>query len=73
MAKIDVPVEELFVHVWLLDTYDKKVENKEAAICEVRKNLDGTRSLQYSKSISIPGGFKDRLFEVRNLVSRLQT
>ncbi|GMH70055.1 hypothetical protein TrLO_g14469 [Triparma laevis f. longispina] len=64
VAKIDVPVEELFAHVWLLDTYDKKLENKEAAIREVWKNLDGTRSLQYSKSVSIPGGFKDRLFEL---------
>lgn len=44
----------------MLDTYAKR-ENR--SIREVWNNLDGTRSLQYTRTLSLPGGFQDRLFE----------
>mgnify|MGYP003974629707 CR=1 FL=1 len=48
--------------LWLLDTYARKSESKQT-IREVYNDLDGTRSMQYTTSASLPGGFQDRLFE----------
>ncbi|GMH53843.1 hypothetical protein TrST_g8092 [Triparma strigata] len=61
-ANVDVAAITLFTELWLLDTYDHIGETK-SAIREVWKDLDGTRGLQYTTSVSLPSGFKDRLFE----------
>ncbi|GMH88065.1 hypothetical protein TL16_g11048 [Triparma laevis f. inornata] len=63
VAKMDVSAVSLVAELWLLDTYAKKVENKNRKICEVWSNLNGTRGQQYTTSLGLPGGFKDRLFE----------
>ncbi|GMI15626.1 hypothetical protein TrVE_jg49 [Triparma verrucosa] len=63
VAKIDVAAVTFFTELWLIDTYALKAENKSFAINEVWNDLDGTRSLQYTISVSPPGGFQDRLFE----------
>ncbi|GMI17129.1 hypothetical protein TrLO_g13534 [Triparma laevis f. longispina] len=55
--------ETLFAELWLLHRYEKIREHKASLICEVWKNLDGSKSLQYTRSTSLPGGFQDRLFE----------
>ncbi|GMH51133.1 hypothetical protein TL16_g00946 [Triparma laevis f. inornata] len=34
VAKVDVPADTLFVHLWLVDTYAKKAEYKGSVICE---------------------------------------
>ena len=64
VTDIHVAAVELFAELWVLDTYAKLAENKDKAIRQVWYNLDGTRSLQYVRSASLPGGFQDRLFEV---------
>ncbi|GMI15877.1 hypothetical protein TrLO_g12096 [Triparma laevis f. longispina] len=64
VAKMDVSAVSLFADLWLLDTYTKKAEFKDMKIREVWKNLDGTRGLQYTTSVGLPGGFQDRLFEL---------
>lgn len=48
--------------LWLNDTYEEIALNKDSTIQEVWRNLDGTRSSQYALSISLPGGFQDRIF-----------
>ncbi|GMH95330.1 hypothetical protein TrST_g7379 [Triparma strigata] len=58
VAKIDVSASTFFAELWLLDTYAKKVESKES-IREVWNELDGTRGLQFSKSVKFPG-FQER-------------
>ncbi|GMI02833.1 hypothetical protein TrVE_jg4749 [Triparma verrucosa] len=62
VANMDVSAVDLFTDLWLLDTFENRRENKRAAIREVWYNLDGTRGLQYAKSIGLPG-FQDRLFK----------
>ena len=64
VAKIDVDAATLFTELWLLDTYARKAENKNVKIREVNY-LDGTRGLQYTNSVSLPGGFQDRVFNTR--------
>ncbi|GMH74562.1 hypothetical protein TL16_g06498 [Triparma laevis f. inornata] len=65
VARMDVAAVRLFAQLWLVDTYAKKSKNKKnnVAIHEVWNNLDGTRGLQYTRSVSLPGGFQDRVFE----------
>ncbi|GMH91106.1 hypothetical protein TL16_g11959 [Triparma laevis f. inornata] len=63
VAKIDVSALILFVHIWLFDTYEHLNNNKGVAIREVWHNLDGTRSMQFSMSVSLPGSFQDRICE----------
>ncbi|GMH72306.1 hypothetical protein TrLO_g5595 [Triparma laevis f. longispina] len=58
-----MPAKHVFAELWLLDTYAKKAENKDRKFCEVWNNLDGTRGQQYTTSLGLPGGFKDRLLE----------
>ena len=57
---MDTVAEKLFAELWLLDTFSKTLENKNSTIRKVWKNLDGTRSMQYARAISLPGGFQDR-------------
>ncbi|GMI09905.1 hypothetical protein TrLO_g15291 [Triparma laevis f. longispina] len=64
VANMDLPAVKLFADCWLLDTYEKKAEYKHIAIREVWESLDGTRSLQCTRSFSLPGAFKDRVFSV---------
>lgn len=65
VAKIDVSAVTMFTELWLLDTYAHKALNKKEGryINEVWNNLDGTRGIQYSTSVSLPDGLQDRLFE----------
>ncbi|GMH47290.1 hypothetical protein TL16_g00027 [Triparma laevis f. inornata] len=63
VAKIDVAATTLFTEIWLIDTYEARAIKKDARICEVWSNLDGTRGLQYAVSVRLPSGFMDRLFE----------
>ena len=65
VAKMDVSAERFFSELWLLDTYAKKAGFKDRKIREVWNNLDGTRGLQFTTSVALPGVFQDRLFEVR--------
>ncbi|GMH78996.1 hypothetical protein TrLO_g7716 [Triparma laevis f. longispina] len=62
--KMDLSAVSLFADLWLLDTYTDKAEHKDTKIHEVWNNLDGTRGLQYNRSVALPGGFSDRLFKV---------
>jgi len=62
VAKIDVAAVYLFTELWLIDTYARKAEAKNR-IRRVWNDLDGTRGLQHTNSVSLPGGFQDRLFE----------
>jgi len=64
VAKMDVAAVVLFTELWLLDTYARKAENKNVKIREVN-DLNGTRGLQYTNSVSLPGGFQDRVFNTR--------
>ncbi|GMH68801.1 hypothetical protein TrLO_g1825 [Triparma laevis f. longispina] len=64
VAKMDVSAVSLFAELWLLDTYAKKAANKDMKIREVWNNLDGTRGLQYSISVGLPGGFQDRFIQI---------
>ncbi|GMH69493.1 hypothetical protein TL16_g05171 [Triparma laevis f. inornata] len=61
--KMDLSAVSLFADLWLLDTYTDKAEHKDTKIHEVLNNLDGTRGLQYNRSVALPGGFSDRLFK----------
>ncbi|GMH77977.1 hypothetical protein TL16_g07607 [Triparma laevis f. inornata] len=63
VARIDVPAEILLANLWFLDTYENKTYHKDTTICECWNNIDGTRGLQYSLSLWLPGGFNERLFE----------
>ena len=65
VTKVDLSAESLFAELWLLDTYARKAESKDIKIRQVWNNLDGTRGLQFTTSVGLPGGFQDRLFEVR--------
>ena len=65
VAKVDVSAVSLFAHLWLLDTYAKKAGSKDRKIRKVWNNLDGTRGLQFTTSLGLPGGFSDRVSEVR--------
>ncbi|GMH73697.1 hypothetical protein TL16_g06259 [Triparma laevis f. inornata] len=62
VAKVDLSAVSLFANIWLLDSYAKKAEFKDRKIHEV-SNLDGTRGLQFTVSVALPGSFQDRLFE----------
>ncbi|GMH84308.1 hypothetical protein TL16_g09884 [Triparma laevis f. inornata] len=62
VAQIDAPAVTLFASLWVLDTYEKRKQNKDMRIRHIVPNIDGTRGLQYSCSVSLPGGFQDRLF-----------
>ena len=62
---MDVSAVSLFADIWLVDTYAQKAARKDKKIDEVWNNLDETRGLQYTTSVALPGGFQDRLFEVR--------
>ncbi|GMI18506.1 hypothetical protein TrLO_g14860 [Triparma laevis f. longispina] len=65
VAKIDCSAETLFAYLWLLDTNVRQSEHKRfKEIRKVFKNIDCTRGLQYSRSMKLPGGLIDRLFEV---------
>ncbi|GMH68630.1 hypothetical protein TL16_g04977 [Triparma laevis f. inornata] len=61
---MDTPADILFSDLWLLDTYAKERKNKDKVVRKVWNGLDGTRGLQYTRSESLPGGFKDRVFDV---------
>ncbi|GMH53591.1 hypothetical protein TrLO_g210 [Triparma laevis f. longispina] len=63
VTKVDLSAESLFAELWLLDTYARKAESKGIKIRQVWNNLDGTRGLQFTTSVGLPGGFQDRLFE----------
>ncbi|GMH69584.1 hypothetical protein TrLO_g5584 [Triparma laevis f. longispina] len=63
VAKMDVSATRLFAYLWLLDTYANKAKNKDRKIRVVWTNLDGKRSQQYTRSLSLPG-FQDRIFEI---------
>ncbi|GMH61177.1 hypothetical protein TL16_g03202 [Triparma laevis f. inornata] len=62
-TRIDMNAQAFFTELWLLDTYEKKARLKDVSIFDVRKNIDGTRAMQYSRSINLPGGFQDRFFQ----------
>jgi hypothetical protein len=66
VADIDKSAESVFAYLWLLDTYAQKAKRKNVndAFRQVWENLDGSRALQYTKSVSLPG-LRDRVFEVR--------
>ncbi|GMI16546.1 hypothetical protein TrLO_g10802 [Triparma laevis f. longispina] len=61
-AIIDVSPMKLFAELWLLDTYELKAEMKHMSVRRIFKNIDGTRSQQYNRSLSLPGAFQDRIF-----------
>lgn len=63
VARMDVAAVSLFADHWLLNTFEHRGENKSSSILEVWADLDGTRGVQYCRSLSLPG-FQDRLFEV---------
>ncbi|GMH88845.1 hypothetical protein TrST_g3649 [Triparma strigata] len=63
VAKIHCPAIIFFAELWLLDAFERKVNHKGEAIYDVIRNIDGTRAMQYSRSISLPRGFQDRLFQ----------
>ncbi|GMH79820.1 hypothetical protein TrLO_g13491 [Triparma laevis f. longispina] len=64
VVKMDLSAEELFAKLWLCDSYLKKAESSNLALREIWFNLNGTRSLQYSRSVNLPGGFQDRYLEL---------
>ena len=64
VVKVDIPATALFAKLWLCDSYAKRAELSNLAIREVWLNLDGSRSLQYSRSVNLPGGFQDRFLEL---------
>ncbi|GMH56674.1 hypothetical protein TrST_g10865 [Triparma strigata] len=70
VAKVDVSAIALFTELWLLDTYAKRAENKKNAIRRVWENIDGTRSVEYIGSLSLPG-FQDRFFHTWLTFQRL--
>ena len=41
----------------------RRTKYEKVAVRQVWNDLDGTRSMQYTNSVSLPGGFHDRLFE----------
>ncbi|GMI09500.1 hypothetical protein TrVE_jg360 [Triparma verrucosa] len=49
IAKMDISAVSLFAELWLIDTYAKRVENKDLTIRAIWPDLDGTRSLQYTR------------------------
>ena len=63
VARIDLDAKSLFTEQWLLDTYAERAETLNAKIYEVWKDLNGTRGLQFTRSVALPGGFQDRLFK----------
>ncbi|GMH61834.1 hypothetical protein TrLO_g9121 [Triparma laevis f. longispina] len=63
VAKIDAPATTLFADLWCIGTYACRKNHKDLSICNVWENLDGSRSIQYQRALSLPGGFKDRLFD----------
>ncbi|GMH82652.1 hypothetical protein TrST_g12211 [Triparma strigata] len=64
LGVMDTSVDEMFAELWLLDTFSKTLENSNSTIRKVWNSLDGTRGLQYARAIKLPGGFKDRLFDI---------
>ena len=65
-ATIDVSAEELFSDVWILDSYKSNATHKQVSGDLPRaiwENLDGTRSLQYIKSLKFPKGISNRYFD----------
>ncbi|GMH95294.1 hypothetical protein TL16_g13121 [Triparma laevis f. inornata] len=64
VAKIDVAAEVLLAELWVKDTYQKKAKDKHLPFREVFNNLDGTRSLQFTNTVVLPGGFQDRVFDI---------
>ncbi|GMH76095.1 hypothetical protein TL16_g06968 [Triparma laevis f. inornata] len=64
IATIDCSAIDLFAELWITNTYAKQNEDKTIAIREIWENVDNTRAQQFIRSISLPGGLKDRLFEV---------
>ena len=64
VCKVDVKGVELMADLWLLDTCKKKEEGRNVAVREVRKyDGDGSRGLQLIESVSLPGGFQDRVLK----------
>lgn len=67
VAKIDVSAPTMFAELWLLDTYEKKAAINGTSTSNIREvwyNIDGSRGQQFAISLSLPGGFKDRLFDL---------
>ncbi|GMH63487.1 hypothetical protein TrLO_g4018 [Triparma laevis f. longispina] len=63
VLKVNLSAVSLFAEIWLLDTYALKAKTKDTKIREVWNDLDGTRGLQCTTSVTLPGGFQDRVFE----------
>ncbi|GMH85915.1 hypothetical protein TL16_g10380 [Triparma laevis f. inornata] len=63
VLKVKLSAVSLFAEIWLLDTYALKAKTKDTKIREVWNDLDGTRGLQCTTSVTLPGGFQDRVFE----------
>jgi len=61
VVKMDVAAITLFTEIWLLDTYARWAEHKKTTIRKVWENIDGTRSVEYICSLSLPG-VQDRIF-----------
>ena len=54
----------LLAELWVKDTYERKAKDKHLPFREVWKELDGTRSLQSTNTVVLPGGFQDRVFDI---------
>ncbi|GMH84358.1 hypothetical protein TrVE_jg5944 [Triparma verrucosa] len=63
VARMEVAAITLFTELFLLNTYAKWAEHKKTAIREVWENIDGTRSVEYIGSLSLPG-VQDRIFHI---------
>ncbi|GMH95296.1 hypothetical protein TrVE_jg9069, partial [Triparma verrucosa] len=62
---MDVSAPTLFAMLWVIDTQEHKASlSKKCTVCEVFKDLDGTRSQQYTRSVRLPPPFKERIVSV---------
>ncbi|GMH98950.1 hypothetical protein TrVE_jg3047 [Triparma verrucosa] len=61
VVRMDIDAITLFTELWLMDTYARWADHKKTAIREVWENIDGTRSVEYIGSLSLPG-VQDRIF-----------
>ena len=65
-AVVDVSAEELIARLWVLTTHRVKVEHVEQngeLPRAVWENIDGSRSVQYTKCVRFPQGMSHRYFE----------
>ncbi|GMI14487.1 hypothetical protein TrLO_g4880 [Triparma laevis f. longispina] len=62
IARIDCSGETLMSEVLMLDTFAKKRGGRGER--KIWRELDGSRSMQFSSTVKLPGGFKERLIEL---------